>query len=75
MLHDLTAVKDEIHRLNRVIPKLRADGEVKLRSEVDYGRNYLSRFKRSKRILIGLRAENEQVAAVKADTEKMSGMN
>ncbi|KAI3467094.1 hypothetical protein Pfo_023757 [Paulownia fortunei] len=99
---DLTSVKDEIHRLNQVIPKLHADREVHrkdlierglkletelrsaepLRAEVVHLRAEAQKLSALRQEMSSqvqtltndinrLQAENKQVAAMKADIDKM----
>lgn len=64
---ELTAVKEEIHRLGQVIPKLRADGELETRELIDRG----LKLEDELRAIEPLRAE---VTHLRSESQKLNGL-
>lgn len=63
---DLTAVKDEIHRLNQVIPKLHADREAQRRELIERGLKLEAELRSAEPLradVVQLRAEAQKLSA------------
>ncbi|XP_071693636.1 protein FLX-like 3 [Rutidosis leptorrhynchoides] len=86
---ELTAVKDEIHRLGQIIPKLHADREARARDLIDRGRKLESELRETEPLradVSHLRAEaqklnslrqelSNQVQALTKDTSRLKAEN
>lgn len=65
---DLTSMKDEIHRLNQVIPKMHADKEAQRRELIERGMKLEAELRSAEPIRV-------EVVQLRADAQKLSAQN
>ncbi|PHU01920.1 hypothetical protein BC332_27171 [Capsicum chinense] len=67
---ELTAIKDEMHRLSQVIPKMRADHEAQVREYIDRGMKLEADLRSTEPLrleVIQLRAESQKLSALQKE--------
>ncbi|KAG6398935.1 hypothetical protein SASPL_140407 [Salvia splendens] len=65
---DLTSVKDEIHRLNQVIPKMHADKEARRRELIERAMKLEAELRSAEPLRV-------EIVQLRADTQKLSAQN